>query len=86
MNKNGKKFEIVWISRDRTTEDFVNYYSSMPWLAATVANIPNIVEKLSTKYKVKGIPHLVILDGEDASIYTLDGRTKVASGTNRISS
>jgi hypothetical protein len=29
-------------------------------------------------YNLKGIPHLVILDGYDASVYTLDGRTMVA--------
>lgn len=77
MNKKGKKFEIIWISRDRTSEEFVDYYSKMPWLAMTVENIPSTIEILSNKYQVKGIPHLVILDGQDASVYTLDGRTQV---------
>jgi nucleoredoxin len=77
MKKKGKKFEIVWISRDRTAEEFVDYYQSMPWTAAALQNIANISNPLGEKYKLKGIPHFVILDGEDASVYTLDGRTKV---------
>lgn len=39
--------------------------------------VQNVAEKLSSKYQVKGIPHFVILDGEDMSVYTLDGRQKV---------
>ena len=28
-----RKFEIIWVSRDSSVEEFVNYYSKMPWLA-----------------------------------------------------
>lgn len=78
MNKKGKKFEIVWVSRDQTTDDFIKYYQHMPWLAVPVEVIEKVAQVLATKYKMKGIPHLVILDGNDASVYTLDGRTMVA--------
>lgn len=78
MNKKGKKFEIIWVSRDQSTEDFVAYYQHMPWLAVPVENIEACMQLTSNKFQLKGIPHLVILDGFDASIYTLDGRTKVS--------
>jgi nucleoredoxin len=78
MNKKGKKFEVVWVSRDNSEDAFVQYYQKMPWLAVTIENIPKCVEKTSTKYQVRGIPHLVVLDGYDATVYTLDGRGKVA--------
>ena len=77
MKKKGEKFEIVWISADRTGEEFLAYYQKMPWLAVTMDNVQKVTEKLSPKYQVRGIPHLVILDGQDASVYTLDGRTMV---------
>ena len=50
----------------------------MPWLAVTLKNVPTVLQNLSPKYKVKGIPHLVILDGDDATVITLDGRTVIA--------
>lgn len=77
MNKKGKKFEVVWVSRDQTEDEFVQYYQEMPWLAVTIENIQKCVEATTNVYQVRGIPHLVILDGVDATVYTLDGRTKV---------
>eukprot|EP01041_Mallomonas_annulata_P008240 gene8240-16944_t len=79
MNKKGKKFEIVWISQDRSQEDFQQYYTKMPWLAVPVPGIQDALQKFANpKYGLKGIPHLVILDGDDASIITVDGRGMVA--------
>lgn len=50
----------------------------MPWLAVTLQNVQPVLEKLAPKYELKGIPHLVILDGDDATVLTLDGRTAIA--------
>ena len=77
MNKKGKPFEVIWISQDRSTEEFAAYYQKMPWLALPVEAIQDKLQSLSATYKVKGIPHLVILD-EDGTIITTDGRTMVA--------
>lgn len=77
MNKNGEKFEIIWVSRDRNNEDFVAYYQKMPWLAVPVENMEAVTQLTSSKFKLQGIPHLVLLDGDDASIYTLEGTKKV---------
>ena len=77
MNKKGKKFEVIWISRDRTAEEFVEYYQKMPWLAITIDNLNEKLSSLAQMYQLKGIPHLVIIDGDDGSIITLDGRTMV---------
>lgn len=78
MNKKYKgKFEIVWISGDRSEQEFASYYQKMPWLAVPSNVASQIYQKLSPLYNVRGIPHMVFLDGEDASVYTLDGRTKV---------
>lgn len=79
MNKKGKKFEIVWISLDKDQDSFLQYYTKMPWLAIPLNNIQAVHAKFSDpKYAMRGIPHLVILDGDDATIITTDGRSKVA--------
>ncbi len=78
MNKKGKKFEIVFVSRDNTEEQFVSYFQRMPWLAVTLDNLQYCLEATNAKFSVKGIPYLVVLDGSDASIYTLEGRQKIA--------
>jgi thiol-disulfide isomerase/thioredoxin len=77
MKKKGKRFEIIWISRDRSDDEFIDYYKDMPWLAVPLENIATVVEATSEKYNVRGIPHLVILDAEDASVLTLEGVSKV---------
>lgn len=81
MKRKGKRFEIVWVSRDDSIEAFTSYYQKMPWLAVTEENIEQCLELTAQKYQVNGIPHLVIVDGIDATIYTLDGRHKVSQDT-----
>lgn len=71
----GKNFEIVFVSSDNDDSGFTEYYNSMPWLALPYADR----EKkgfLSKKFKVSGIPTLVILD-PSGSIITKDGRTQI---------
>lgn len=78
MKKKTKgNFEIVWISGDRSEQEFAGYYQKMPWLAVPIGAAPQIYQQLSPLYKVRGIPHMVFLDGEDATVYTLDGRNMV---------
>merc|ERR1719159_1649721 len=73
----GKGMEVVFVSSDRSEADFKGYYKEMPWLAVPFAR-RDVKEALSKKFKVQGIPSLVILDAE-ANTITTDGRSKVAS-------
>jgi thiol-disulfide isomerase/thioredoxin len=77
MKKNNKNFEIVWISRDRSPQEFLEYFSQMPWLSVTWENFQEVGRHTASLYGMKGIPHLAILDGEDLSVITIEGRTKV---------
>eukprot|EP00526_Cylindrotheca_closterium_P015741 CAMPEP_0113634764 /NCGR_PEP_ID=MMETSP0017_2-20120614/18109_1 /TAXON_ID=2856 /ORGANISM="Cylindrotheca closterium" /LENGTH=267 /DNA_ID=CAMNT_0000545491 /DNA_START=246 /DNA_END=1049 /DNA_ORIENTATION=+ /assembly_acc=CAM_ASM_000147 len=80
MNKKrGKKdqFEIVWVSRCRDGNSYAQYFSHMPWLALPPEEAMGARgQELSDKYKVKGIPHLVLIDDLGNTI-TIDGRNKI---------
>jgi nucleoredoxin len=57
----GIKIEIVYISSDRDQKEFNEYFGKMPWLALESQHHKTLV---SRKCRVKGIPALVVLDGE----------------------
>jgi len=71
----GKNFEIVFVSSDKNEPAFDEYFGEMPWLALPFADRER-KEALNKKYKVRGIPSLVIVD-EDGSTITTDGRSAV---------
>ncbi|TKR65134.1 hypothetical protein L596_025584 [Steinernema carpocapsae] len=71
IKKQGKNFEIIFCSSDRSQESFEQHLHSMPWFA-----FPFDAQKLShlTKvYGVCGIPAFVILD-EQNELITKHGR------------
>ena len=77
MRANGKKFEVVFASSDEDEKSFEEYYNEMPWLALPYSDRDG-KERLSKKFKVQGIPTLVIVDKEGTTI-TTDGRSEVMS-------
>ena len=56
------EFEIIWVSHDRTSDDFVQYYQQMPWLALAADRVVTEGSQLSRLFGVQGIPSLVLLD------------------------
>jgi nucleoredoxin len=71
----GLPFEIVFVSSDKDEKAFNEYHGEMPWLALPFAE-RDLKATLSKRFKVRGIPTLVILDA-DGSIITTDGREAV---------
>lgn len=70
-----KGFETVFVSSDKDTATFEEYHGEMPWLALPYSN-RQAKDSLSKKYKVQGIPSLVVL-GPDGKVVTTNGRQKV---------
>uniref|UniRef100_J3LPM5 protein-disulfide reductase n=1 Tax=Oryza brachyantha TaxID=4533 RepID=J3LPM5_ORYBR len=68
----GKSFEVVFVSSDRELEAFNNYFAKMPWLAVPFSDSEGLAG-LKKRFKVRGIPHLVILDAKSGEVYTKDG-------------
>lgn len=78
-SRRGKEnqFEIVWVSSCRDMQSFGQYFTHMNWLALPPEEATGQRGKmLASKYKVKGIPHLALLD-EVGNVITLEGRTKI---------
>ena len=78
--RRGKKneFEIVWISRCRDVNSYGQYFTQMGgWLALPPEEAMGARgSMLSDKYKVKGIPSLVLID-DLGHLITRDGRNKI---------
>ena len=77
--RRGRKdqFEIVWISRCRDIDSFGQYFTHMNWLALPPEEaMGKRGQLLGDKYKVKGIPSLVLLD-DLGQVITTDARNKI---------
>ncbi len=76
LKAEGKAFEIVFMSADRTKKDMAAYMKDMkmPWLALPFESERK--DALGSKYGVKGIPALIILD-PDGKVLSEDGRSDV---------
>ncbi|KAF0922479.1 hypothetical protein E2562_037263 [Oryza meyeriana var. granulata] len=68
----GKSFEVVFVSGDSDLEAFNAYFAKMPWLAVPFSDSEGL-SNLNERFKVMGIPHLIILDAKSGEIYTEDG-------------
>lgn len=75
--------EIVFVSSDSDDASFANYYGEMPWTSVPFAS-RDIAQALGTKFGVRGIPHLVILDAA-GEIKDNDGRSTVAGARGVLS-
>jgi len=75
MKAQDKNIEIVFVSSDNDEAGFKEYFKEMPWLALPYSERDK-KGSLSSKYKVGGIPTLVVI-AEDGKVITKNGRTEV---------
>jgi nucleoredoxin len=72
-----KGMEIVFVSSDQDEGSFKEYFGEQPWVAVPFKK-RDVKDALSKKYKVNGIPSLVIVDTEGETI-TKEGRDAISS-------
>jgi len=77
LKEQNKDFEIIFASSDRDQAAFDEYYGEMPWLAIPFSDRDRKAA-LSKKFKVSGIPMLVILD-ENYEVINGNARGAVSS-------
>ena len=75
-----KPIEIVFVSSDRDEAAFSEYFGEQPWLALPYS-ARDKKNELSKKYKVSGIPTLVLLNGATGELITKDGRRRDHGGS-----
>ncbi|CAE8630445.1 unnamed protein product, partial [Polarella glacialis] len=62
---------VVFVSSDRDQASFQSYYGEMPWLAVPFGSMQQ--QMLGAHFQVRGIPCLVVLDGQTGRQITADG-------------
>jgi len=72
-----KGLEIVFVSSDKSEDQFDEYFSEQPWLALDYSD-RKLKNELSELFGVEGIPSVVIIDS-DGSVISKDGRGAIAS-------
>jgi len=64
-------FEVLFISNDRSPDEFKSYFATMPWLAVPY-QASDIREQLGTMFKIQGIPTLLLFN-PDGTMFSSDG-------------
>jgi len=70
-----KGMEVIFVSGDKDQDAFESYYGEQPWTALPYDQ-RDVKAALNKKFKVQGIPSLVILDAS-GEVITKDGREAV---------
>eukprot|EP00922_Rhytidocystis_sp_ex-Travisia-forbesii_P058307 GHVS01086200.1.p1 GENE.GHVS01086200.1~~GHVS01086200.1.p1 ORF type:complete len:263 (+),score=33.95 GHVS01086200.1:118-906(+) len=74
-----KSFEVIFVSSDQSQEQFRDYFVSMPsWLAVPFEAVA-VRNELKTRFSVRGIPCLVLLQASTRQVLSLEGRQEVLS-------
>ncbi len=73
--------EIIFVSSDQDDAQFQGYFAEHPWTALPFSH-RDIAQALGSKFGVRGIPALVILNGADGSVRDPNGRNTVSAASN----
>ena len=76
-DRNDEKFEVVFVSSDRSGEDQQAYMKDydMEWPAIPFDS--PLRQELGAKYGIRGIPSLIIID-DQGNLITKDGRSEMS--------
>ncbi|KAF1334804.1 Nucleoredoxin, partial [Globisporangium splendens] len=84
MVEEHSEFELVFVSADRDTSAFEEYFGEMPFMAVPFENRAQ-QQALSRKFGVTGIPMLIFLN-DKGEVITMDGRMLVAEANGDVDS
>lgn len=72
-----RRFTVVFVSSDKSDGEFQGYLSSMPWSLALPRSAERERSELGRRFRVAGIPHLVVLDAANGTLITDAARERV---------
>ena len=61
-NKEKKQIEIIFVSADRTEEEFNEYFGTMPWISVPFGN--EAIDNLNNAFDIQGIPYFLVFNNE----------------------
>ena len=79
VNEEKKQIEIIFVSCDRDSKSFDEYYNNMPWLTIPFDN--EMRNTISEAFGINGIPALLIFDNK-GNMVDQDGRDIVEKNKN----
>lgn len=82
VNHNQKRLEIVWLSRDRSQEDFDSIRKQIPWVA--VPYDPDKIAAILERYDIDVIPKLYLINRDGSIAHTECRQDIVAKGPTTL--
>merc|ERR1719354_1101682 len=81
ITNDGNDFEIIFVSSDRSANDYKGYFADMPWKSLDFNNpkFQMYSSSLKQKYDNQGIPQFAIVRGSDGNLLTKNARGGVSS-------
>ncbi|KAH0483484.1 MAG: hypothetical protein KVP17_004135 [Porospora cf. gigantea B] len=67
-----KKYEIVYVSCDKTSEEFTDAMASCPWLTIPLED-GDARQKSLESFNISGLPSLILLDPKTGEVLTEEG-------------
>ncbi len=74
INESEKVIEVIFLSGDKTQEEYDEYYGEMPWLALPKGD--SRLPPIAKKFEVRGVPRLIILK-PDGTVVEQNGVQKI---------
>jgi hypothetical protein len=83
---NEGKFEIIFVSSDRTVESFQDYYSKMPWLSLTFKQgSAAIKNNIAQMFAISGIPTVMAFQASTGRYLTDPSREAIMAAASATS-
>lgn len=76
VNIDAKQCEILYVPCDKAEDEYRAFYTSMAWMTIPYHDQARI-KSLKAKYRITGIPTLVIVKMEDGNLVTVRGRKDI---------
>ena len=69
VNSAAKQVEIIFVSADKSPDQFNEYFATMPWLSLPYEDRQR-KQSLGSQFGIQGIPALVLLDNSGRALST----------------
>jgi len=75
VNIDQKLIEVVYVSSDKSEQDFKETYARMPWMTFSYSNA--LHKQLIKQYEIVAVPIIFVMDAETGFIISKKGRKDI---------